>query len=157
MADYVITVGDFNARTGTMAPRVGDTQLQRVSVDTTICPRAKWFVDLCELTEVHILNGEASRQPAPYTCHATAGKSAVDYVLSSHHNMGVEYDELTLEGYTDHTLLWVSMPVAVVPPSPQLHRQPPAATSYRWDVGPSIDDQVAGIKRWKEHTDSFEF
>ena len=157
MADYVITVGDFNARTGTMAPRVGDTQLQRVSVDTTICPRAKWFVDLCELTEVHILNGEASRQPAPYTCHATAGKSAVDYVLSSHHNMGVEYDELTLEGYTDHTLLWVSMPVAVVPPSPQLHLQPPVATSYRWDVGPSIDDQVAGIKRWKEHTDSFEF
>ena len=24
VADYVITVGDFNARTGTLAPRVGD-------------------------------------------------------------------------------------------------------------------------------------
>ena len=25
VADYVITAGDFNARTGTLAPRVGDT------------------------------------------------------------------------------------------------------------------------------------
>ena len=32
----VITMGDFNARTGTLAPRVGDVQLRRTSMDATV-------------------------------------------------------------------------------------------------------------------------
>ena len=140
LASHVITVGDFNTRTGTLAPRVGETQLQRASEDSVVCPRAGWLVELCELTEVHILNGATFRRAAPFTCFTHRGKSAVDYVLCNHPGRVVHYDDVTLAGYSDHAMLWVRLPIDIPPPPPREHAQPPAATSYRWDVGPAIQD-----------------
>ena len=156
-ADHVVTVGDFNARTGTLAPCVGSLQLQRTAEDPFVCPRAKWMLDLCELTEVHILNGAHSRTPAPYTCFTPRGKSAVDYVLCNSTGPVVRYDADALQGLSDHTLLWTSLPLEVAPPPLAGPTQPPAAASYRWDVGPSIQDQIEGIKTWKQHTEGDEF
>ena len=122
-----------------------------------MCPRAKWLVELCELHEVHILNGAAGRTPAPYTCHTGNGESAVDYLCSNDTKLEVNYDHDVLLNQTDHSLLWTSIPVKVVPPVPRGAPPPPAATTFVWEVGPSIKDQVAGIARWKEHSDSPQF
>ena len=66
-ASYSLTCGDFNTRTGTRAPCIQDLQLHRESQDSTICPRAGWFIDLCELAGQHILNGKNGQPPAKLT------------------------------------------------------------------------------------------
>ena len=62
-------------------------------------------------------------------------------MLSSSTGPVVRYDDFALQGLTDHVLLWTSLPLEVAPPPLEGPKQPPAATSYRWDVGPSIQDQ----------------
>ncbi len=66
-ASYTLTCGDFNTRTGTRAPCIQDLQLHRESQDAIVCPRASWFLELCELAGQHILNGSNGQAPAPLT------------------------------------------------------------------------------------------
>ena len=72
-ANYVITCGDFNTRTGTRAPTIRDTTLVRQSQDGRTCHRAPWLMQQCELTEQHILNGKQPGEHARYTCHTGKG------------------------------------------------------------------------------------
>ena len=67
----------------------------------------------CELTEQHILNGKQPGDPARFTCHTGKGSSTVDYILSRDPTLSLHYDPDTLEGYTDHTLLYTCLPVEV--------------------------------------------
>ncbi len=56
-ANHVITCGDFNTRCANKAPTIRDSTVTRQGVDTRVCARASWFIQLLELTEQHILNG----------------------------------------------------------------------------------------------------
>ena len=91
-SNVTITCGDFNTRCGTRAPRVEHVQLERTTRDLWECPRAPWFIHLCELAELHILNGKGGQPPAPYTFTGTQGSSVVDYLLSTDSRHVVEYD-----------------------------------------------------------------
>ena len=155
--DFILTCGDFNARTGTKAPRVRDIQLSRVSQDSKVCNRASWFLHLCEITEQHILNGAEQQELAQFTCIRGSGCSTVDYILSQDPSHIVRYDADTLEGYTDHIVLYTSLAVAVQPPLASPTTTPATTTIYRWDVGTSTTEQLAGIAKWKEYTDTVEF
>lgn len=63
----MIIGGDFNARIGNIAPRVGSVHGPRESVDQVRCQRAAWMISLCEDVGVHILNGMEAGAPAPFT------------------------------------------------------------------------------------------
>ena len=129
-------------------------------MDLTTCPRATWFVELCELAGQHILNGKGGQPPAPKTSrnYNGTGGAVVDYILSSDPCHVITYDTELLEGFSDHILLSTALQVAIQPPPPPAATSTtPAATTYRWDVGATIDDQIAGIKRWKEHTNTEAF
>lgn len=52
-----ITCGDLNARIGDAAPCVQGRQLTRTTADAMVCRRATWCMQLCELAEQHVLNG----------------------------------------------------------------------------------------------------
>ena len=70
----------------------------------------------------------------------------------------VHYDDNTLEGRTDHTLLHLNLPVAVQPPPPGGSCvAPAAAVGYRWDMGSAISGTRDGITAWKEYSDTEEF
>ena len=156
-ANYVLTCGDFNTRVGTKAPCVGELKLGRASQDPRVCPRAAWLIQLCELVDSHILNGSAPREAARFTsCNKNKqGSASVDFILSQDPSLPLYYDADTLEGQSDHTLLHTSLPVAVRPPShPAATTTSTATTTYRWDVGASIKDQIEGISKWKAHTDT---
>ena len=56
-AKFVITCGDFNTRIADRAPTIADVTLKRRSLDPTVNNRATWMLQMCELTESHILNG----------------------------------------------------------------------------------------------------
>jgi exonuclease III len=71
--------GDFNARIGTRAPLLNNDHPPRIVTDTHICPRANWFIKMCEMNNVYIINGIHSL--AAYTCHTGRGESTVDYML----------------------------------------------------------------------------
>lgn len=140
-AHQVLTCGDFNVRTGTRAPVVRGTQLARQSMDQHVCNRANWFVQFCELAELHILNGAAPQEPAPPTCYTHRGRSTVDYILSQDPGHVIEYDKRVLHGFSDHVLLHFALPVAVLPPPVWgTPAATPSAKTYRWDVGASIPD-----------------
>ena len=81
VANHTLACGDFNVRCGTRAPRVGEVKLDRRSEDEWECPRAPWFIRLCEEAELHVLNGAAPQPPAQHTYHGTMGQSCVDYFL----------------------------------------------------------------------------
>ena len=86
----------------------------------------------------------------------------MDYILSNKECHVINYDDIILEQYSDHVLLFTALKVAIQPPPTPAATSaatptPPAATTYRWDVGATIQDQAAGIKRWKEHTSTEEF
>ena len=82
-------------------------------MDERVCHRAPWLVQQCELTEQHILNGKQPGDPARFTCHTGKGSSTIDYILSRDPTLSLYYDPDTLEGYTDHTLLYTCLPVEV--------------------------------------------
>ena len=154
-AKFVITCGDFNARTGTRAPTVDDITLRRYSMDVRACNRATWMLRMCELTESHILNGNEHQEIAQFTCKGGKGSSAVDYIWSQDGRHIIHYDATTLEGLTDHTALHLHLPVAVQPPLPRGSHSTCAATlAYRWDAGSTIQEQVKGIAKWREHSDT---
>lgn len=77
----ILTVicGDFNARVGDRTPLLEVEHPPRIVTDTHMCPRANWFIQLCETHDLYILNGIHS--PATYTCHTGRGESTVDYIL----------------------------------------------------------------------------
>ena len=81
VANHTLACGDFNVRCGTRAPRVGEVKLDRRSEDEWECPRAPWFIRLCEEAELHVLNGAAPQPPAQHTYLGTMGQSCVDYFL----------------------------------------------------------------------------
>ncbi len=134
---YRLTCGDFNTRCGDKAPTVWDLQLSRTCNDQRVCARANWMVQLCELAEQHILNGAGQQEAAPYTCTTPKGSSAVDYILSQDPSHVIKYDATILEGWSDHVLLHLALPVAVRPPASPAATQPPATAAFRWDVGAS--------------------
>ena len=151
-ASYTLTCGDFNTRTGTRAPCIHDLQLHRESQDTTVCPRAGWLVDLCELAGQHIINGSNQQAPAPFTSTNIngQGRAVVDYILSNTASHVINYDAIVLEQYSDHVLLHMVLQVAVQPPRPPAATpnttaatpNATAATTYRWDVGATVQNQV---------------
>ena len=138
-ASFVLTCGDFNARIVDRAPTIADVTLQRTSLDRTGNNRGTWMLQMCELTESHVLNGNEHQGPAQYTCRTGRGSSAVDYFWSQDGRHVVQYDDITLAGMTDHTLLHLTLPVAVQPPLPRGSTTAPAAAiGYRWDVGSTL-------------------
>jgi exonuclease III len=44
-----ILCGDFNTRSGTLIPTLDIAHPPRITCDTHVCPRAKWFLKLCNL------------------------------------------------------------------------------------------------------------
>jgi exonuclease III len=74
-----IVCGDFNARIGTKIPSCEIDHPPRTTYDSHVCPRATWFIDLCNTFRLYILNGINS--PAALTCHTGRGESTVDYML----------------------------------------------------------------------------
>lgn len=134
-----------------------ELQLPRTCTDQRTCARANWLVQLCELAESHILNGAGQQPRAPYTCTTSQGSSTVDYILSTDPSHVVSYDSRTLEGWSDHTLLYTSLPVAVRPPMSPAATRSAATYTYRWDVGASSVEASAGATRWRQHTDTAAF
>ncbi len=152
-----ITCGDFNTRCGQRAPRVEHVQLDRRSMDGWECPRAPWFIQMCELAELHILNGKEGQQPAQFTFSGTQGHSVVDYVLSKDPDHVLTQDDHTLRHLTDHALQHLCLPVNVQPPPRTTPAATPDTTTYRWNVGTTTADTLAGIARWKAHSSTDEF
>lgn len=65
-------------------------------MDNIICSRANWLVDVCESSDVYILNGLCQATPAPYTCFTNAGNSVVDYIMCTSPEIAVQYDREAL-------------------------------------------------------------
>ena len=156
-ADVTLVMGDFNARIGTKSPKVLDSTIARRTADTKVGYRAPWFIQLCEQAELHILNGNEYQGEPCDTCHTGMGSSTVDYVLSKDGTTVLHHDADTLQGKTDHTTLFITLPVAVTPPPPPGATTPTGPTTYRWDVGTSVQQQQEGIARWAVHTGREEF
>ena len=97
-----ILAGDFNARTGSAAggcqddfsdmldascqPQLGADQPlpSRKSADAKTCPFGKCLLQLCEASDLHILNGHTTGDAdGHFTCHTAQGSSVVDYFLAS--------------------------------------------------------------------------
>jgi hypothetical protein len=43
-----VMCGDWNARVGTLQPKIGEQYIARQSLDMKVCTRAQWVVELCE-------------------------------------------------------------------------------------------------------------
>ncbi len=78
----------------------------------------------------------------------------MDYLLSSDPCHVINYDAETMEGWSDHVLLYLALPVAVRPPASPAATQPPTTCTYRWDVGASSMEAGDGATRWKIHSDT---
>jgi exonuclease III len=52
-----VACGDWNARVGTLHPKIGETDIQRLTEDKITNTRAKWIIDTCEEKGWYILNG----------------------------------------------------------------------------------------------------
>ena len=112
------------------------------------------MIQLCEKAEQHILNGNEYNAPAAFTCHRAAGRSTVDYILSTTAAHVVHYDRDTLGTASDHTLLHFSIPVAVQPPLSSPSTTAATTLTYRWDIGTATADMCDGVARWKDHSAS---
>jgi endonuclease/exonuclease/phosphatase family metal-dependent hydrolase len=44
-----ILCGDFNTRLGTLTPTLDIAHPPRTTCDSVVCPRAKWFLTMCNL------------------------------------------------------------------------------------------------------------
>ena len=66
-------------------------------------------------------------------------------------------DDRTLHQLTDHALLHFCLPVNVQPPPQTTPTASPDTTTYRWNVGTTTADVLAGIVKWKSHSNSDEF
>jgi hypothetical protein len=101
--------GDFNARVGSHTPILDHDHPPRTVNDTHVCPRASWFIDMCELHNLYILNGINS--PATYTCHTGRGESTVDYILCNKVVLQINHTSLQAINITDHDLLTTYIPI----------------------------------------------
>ena len=43
-----VMCGDWNARVGTLHPKIGDSSIARHSLDTIVGTRAQWVIEMCE-------------------------------------------------------------------------------------------------------------
>lgn len=113
--------GDFNARIGSRTPLLDNNHPPRTVIDTYVCPRASWFVKMCELNNLYILNGIYS--PATFTCHTSRGESTVDYILCNKLVLQINHTPLQASNITDHDLLTTLLPlpndVRTLPPAGQ--------------------------------------
>ncbi len=58
LESQLLLAGDFNARTGTLVPRLeGTTHPPRVACDAVVCPRGSWLIDHGRLFSLRMLNG----------------------------------------------------------------------------------------------------
>ena len=97
-----IIAGDFNARTGSAtdvcqedfsdildASLLPDPEsrlpvVPRQSADTKICAYGRSLLELCQVADMHILNGRTQGDTAgKFTCRTAQGCSVVDYFISS--------------------------------------------------------------------------
>ena len=100
--------GDFNARVGSRIPLLDYAHPPRTVTDTHVCPRASWFIKMCEMHNLYILNGIHS--PASYTCHTSRGESTVDYILCNKAVLQISHTPLRTSNITDHDLLTTYIP-----------------------------------------------
>ena len=125
-----VICGDFNARIGDRTPLLDHDHPPRFATDTYVCPRATWFITLCELHELYILNGIHS--PAVYTCHTGRGESTVDYILCNYKHMQIRHTPLQQCNITDHDMQVVTIPLSRDP-----HATPNAGQPTSRDASPS--------------------
>jgi len=97
----VLLTGDFDARTGeaadtldadiagdlldnTLQPAVSTPLPLRKSADTKVCPFGKSLLNICQSSDMVIVNGRAKGdEMGAYTCHISKGSSVVDYFITS--------------------------------------------------------------------------
>jgi hypothetical protein len=96
--------GDWNARMGNLCPKIGETELKRVSEDLTVGARAKWVSELCEEHSWYILNGIQPGPPARYTYQKGLKKSCIDIILATDPTQRLAEDPSTLQ-ISDHALV----------------------------------------------------
>lgn len=127
-----------------MSPQVGEDKLARVAMDHHICSRAQWLIEVCESSEIHILNGIGQTTPAPYTCYTHAGNSTVDYIMSNLPATTIQYDREPLQRLSDHTLLYTDIPLSQAWQNRYETSKPtPQRTWYSWIEGTSVYDYAA--------------
>ena len=114
---------------------------------------------LCELAEVHILNGLEHQEPARYTCTTPQGSSCVDYLMSKDPSHQLQYGTEAVQAMriSDHQLLHLSLRVNIAPSKAGHVSRPQEGTVYRWNVGESIAEQRTGISKWRTHTNTPDF
>lgn len=145
-----IICGDFNARLGTYAPKIGDIQLQRAGCDTVVCARAKWMLRACEVQQVHVLTGAPPSGPMPYTFQRDGKASSVDHVLSNEATLKVTYDAALLNGLSDHTLLKTHLPLNGAASSMSSSRGTAAIrVLHKWNEGESVYNYAHSAEVWK--------
>ena len=136
-----IMCGDWNTRIGQLYPKIGDTDIQRVSLDPIISSRAPWVIQLCELHGWYILNGLQPGPPAIHTFERGTGQSCIDLIMTPDPTQAIEYDPDTLKGLSDHVLVQTTMKM------PQLQvlaakrsptRQPEII--YKWVEGTCVSN-----------------
>jgi hypothetical protein len=125
-----------------------------ISVTKHVCACAPWFINMCELYDLYILNGIHS--PAAYTWHKSRGESTVDYILCSKLSIKVTHTPLQACKITDHCLMFTTLPMgqasACPPaqsgvPSPAIPETATASggsapdhTTYQWVEGSSLKE-----------------
>jgi hypothetical protein len=171
--------GDFNARISSRVPCLDPKHPTRIATDPHVCPRAPWFINICEQYNLYILNG--IHTPAAFTCHTGRGQSAIDFVLCNKPSLQVKYVEQQIFNYTDHDLLFTHLPLTANKPTttprhPHHHdsvsqhdcitpASPPASkktqseneNSYRWIPGEYLNEYNTSAAKWKSHTSTAEF
>jgi hypothetical protein len=101
--------GDWNTRIGTLHPKIGESTVARKSLDLAVGTRAQWVIELCELKRWYILNGIQPGPPAMYTYEKGNKKSCIDLIFATDPVQRVEYDPDTLQGVSDHVMLWTKV------------------------------------------------
>jgi hypothetical protein len=134
--------GDFNARVGSRIPSLDHAHPPRTVTDTHVCPRASWFIKMCEMHNLYILNGIHS--PALYTCHTSRGESTVDYILCNKVVLQINHTPLQASNITDHDLLTTYIPLISDAHTPMPYGQPScgAATPPSSTEGPQASQRV---------------
>jgi hypothetical protein len=102
---------------------------------------------------LHILNGIAPGDPAPYTCTKHAGASCVDYILCGDASLNIQYDKAVLGNLSDHVLMTVCLPMPQVRDmlNPTCEARV-TRVSYKWDEGTCVANYADAATRWQEYT-----
>jgi hypothetical protein len=138
-----------------LAPKIRGVQTARDSMDTTICPRAKWLLKVCNSYKLFMLNGMQPGPAAPTTFKAQNGRSAIDYILCTDPKAQLTFDPEALGKLSDHSLLLATLPGVAA--ARQKWAETGPRVMHKWKEGMSVSNYAHSAQAWEKYTEQAGF